>query len=70
MFDFSGCSESIIKLMKESKMIYSEKLRDVIEFGKQCECASCINPNIIDKIEFINMGLEKCSNGYYHIIKN
>lgn len=70
MFDFSGCNENIIKLMKESKIIYSENLRDVIEFGKRCECNNCTNPNLIATIEFVNIGQEKCSHGYHHIIKN
>jgi len=66
-------SVDIKETMKELGIGYSQNLYDVWHDikDKNCLCDDCIHPENFPKLEFVeDNNIEKCPNGYRHIVKN
>ena len=57
----------IEEVMNKSGMVYSEELFKVVENNAECVCLACTDRNAFEKLEFKNIGKEKCSSGCFHI---
>ena len=71
MFDYTETDTNKIEdIMAKSGMIYSEELRKVVEDCRHvCTCLDCTDRSSFEQLEFVKVGQEKCSYGYYHIVK-
>jgi hypothetical protein len=72
MFEFDVSERSIEDIMKDTEMVYSKNLYDLVTnyYNTICECTSCTSDIVGDQLEFYKDGKEKCRFGYYHHYDN
>ena len=71
IFDFVETNDNKIEnIMDRTGMIYSENLRKIVENDNnfECICKACVCRELFDKLDYVDIGQEKCSQGRKHIV--